>query len=296
MLPTHVSSQPGAAPAVDHDAIAVRAPEKRSASAAEAPAHTAQAPAEQTHAPSHVWSSRFGAAKDFLLGFVNPGAFAAVALGLSGCATTTSPRGGVFGAPLGDPGPTPPPLSQLAYPDVQLGEGHYTIASSGCLLTSLTMASALLHHRADLDPPSANRLVMAANGFSGSGLELPQAAPALGLRVLDREALSASNRVSLSRSLELHLSSGRPVVLGVDYQPGSSSAESAADHFILAYRRTREGHYIAMDPAGGHPVELVADAAGAISYGAAPDRHITEMIFLDSAPFARDPAIVLAGR
>ncbi|MCK6551695.1 hypothetical protein L6R52_38030 [Myxococcota bacterium] len=229
-------------------------------------------------------------ARDVLLGLVDRGAAAAVLLGLVGC-STVAPQGasGVRGAPLGH---TPPPYDQTDYPTLVLGEGRYTIASSGCLLTSLAMASVWHHGRTELTPPRANRLVLANDGFSGSGLELPRAAPALGLRVTDREEVTTSTRARLAGELDRSLAADRPVVLGVDYQPGDSSAVSDADHFILAYRRLGPGRYAAMDPAGGRSIELVADANGKIVYAGAEGRTISEMIFVDRAPFVRDPSAI----
>jgi hypothetical protein len=180
-------------------------------------------------------------------------------------------------------------MSQLDYPEVQLGNGRYTIGTSGCFLTSLAMASCMLHERTDLDPVRANDLVRANRGFSGSGLELSRAAPALGLRVTSRDISSTPDDALLQR-LDASLAAGRPVVIAVDFQPGQSSGESPADHFLLAYARLGPDRWQAMDPAGGNPVVIRRDAAtSTLRYEAAPDRVLTELIFLEKAPFARDP-------
>lgn len=217
-----------------------------------------------------------------------PAAVAAALLGLSACATTQGP-GGRVGAPLSEAG-GPPAMSQLEHPDVKLGTGRFTIASSGCFLTSLTMASAMLHGRRDLDPVLANRMVQRNGGFRGSALDLEQAAPALGLEVVHRETLTAANPRALDQRLDAALADGKPVVMGVDFQPGRTSGYSDADHFIVVYARLGEGRYRAVDPAGGVRLELLRGDDGVLRQRAQSTHRITEMLFLDRDTFARDPA------
>jgi hypothetical protein len=176
-------------------------------------------------------------------------------------------------------------MSQLDYPSVQLGTGRFTIGESGCFLTSLAMASAWVHDRGDLDPVRANALVKARGGFRGSALDLPSAAPALGLRVISRHATRTPGAELLGR-LQAALESGRPVIAGIDLGPGRSSGESDADHFILIHQQLGPELWRALDPAGGVQVELDLDSAtGAIRYRGAPERTLTELIFLHRAPF-----------
>lgn len=223
--------------------------------------------------PRHPWLQ--------LISCATRGALAAALLGLTACSSLTSPATPVRGAPLGLRAPVA--LSQFDYPQARLGAGHYTIASSGCLLTSLTMASSLVHERHDLNPLSANALVLRNGGFSGSALELGPAASALGLSVEHRSALSLGNAKLLGARLDAAMAKGCPVVMGVDYQPGDTSSVSGADHFICAYARLGPGRYAAMDPAGGVKVELCADAQGLLSYRGAPARRISELVFLERA-------------
>ncbi len=230
-------------------------------------------------APKKAWP-------ELLLAY-GKGATAAVLMGLTGCATTG--QGPRIGAPLSKEPPGPPPLSQLDYPQVQLGTGRYTIGSSGCFLTSLTMATSLLHQRKDLDPVLANSLVKQNDGFSGSGLELSRAAPALGLRVLHRAEINDQNRSALDQRLDAALAAGKPVVMGVDFAPGASSGESDADHFILVYGQLGTNRYRALDPAGGVKVELERAADGTLHYRGSSERKISEMLFLDRGTFVRDP-------
>lgn len=225
--------------------------------------------------PRHPWLKLIsGAAR---------GALAAALLGLTACSSLTSPGAPVRGAPIGA---TPVALSQLDYPRARLGEGRYTIASSGCLLTSLTMASSVLHGRHDLDPLRANALVLRNGGYSGSAIELGPAASALGLSVEHRGPLSLGSAKALTTQLDAALAKGCPVVMGVDYQPGGTSSVSGADHFICAYAQLGPGRYAALDPAGGVKVELCADEQGLLSYRGAPERRVSELLFLSRAPFA----------
>ena len=239
----------------------------------EQPLSWTEAPTPRAAAP-HPWLKLIsGAAR---------GALAAALLGLTACSSLTGPGAPARGAPLGHRAPVA--LSQLDYPQARLGEGHYTIASSGCLLTSLTMASSMLHERHDLSPLSANALVLKNGGFSGSAIELGPAASALGLSVEHRRALSAGSAKLLGARLDAALAKGCPVVMGVDYQPGGTSSVSGADHFICAYAQLGPGRYAAMDPAGGLKVELCADEQGLLVYRGAPERRISELVFLSRAP------------
>ena len=68
-------------------------------------------------------------------------------------------------------------LSQLDYPKEKLGNGNKTIATHGCFLTSMTMASTGLTGQ-KLTPATSNVIVRNGDGFSGGGLEPPRAARA----------------------------------------------------------------------------------------------------------------------
>lgn len=206
-----------------------------------------------------------------------------MALGLSACATNSPKKQ----APAFRTGTTPTYWSQLDYPNVQLGNGSYTIGSSGCFLTSLTIASCMLHNRTDLNPELANSRVAARGGFSGSGLKLEIAAPALGLVVKGRSELNAQNRDAMNARLDAHLGSKRPVCVGIDIWPGrASSGESDADHFILIYGKSGD-RYLAADPAGGRTLNLKCGDDGVIRCEGDTSRTVTEMIFLDKSALFR---------
>ncbi len=174
----------------------------------------------------------------------------------------------------------PRPINQLDHPNTQLGNGKYTIAQSGCFLSSITMASNKLHPGQNLGVVDANTKVKAGNGFSGSGLEMSRAAPALGMNMTSRRTLGGVNDATVLSRLDQHLAAGKPAVAGVDFQPGRSSGHSDADHFITIYGK-RGNDYLGMDPAGGVPVTLTKGADGRLVYRGAEDRKLSEVLLLD---------------
>lgn len=191
-------------------------------------------------------------------------------------ARTEQPRNAPSGAGPG----APKPINQLDHPNAQLGNGKYTIAQSGCFLSSITMASNKLHPGQNLGVLDANTKVKAGNGFSGSGLEMARAAPALGMDMTSRRALGGINDATVLNRLDQHLAAGKPAVAGVDFRPGRSSGHSDADHFITIYGK-RGNDYLAMDPAGGRPVTITKGADGRLSYRGADDYKLSEVLLLD---------------
>jgi hypothetical protein len=79
--------------------------------------------------------------------------------------------------------------------------------------------------------------------------------------------------------LDQSLAAGNPVVAGVDYHGGSSSAVSNADHFITITGKNPDGSYNAADPAGGKNITLRVGADGML-HGGAKGYTVSEMTFL----------------
>jgi hypothetical protein len=183
-------------------------------------------------------------------------------------------------------------LSQLDYPQTRLGNGNKTIATHGCFLTSMTMAATGLTGRT-LDPAQANTLVRNGKGFAGGGLEAPLAAKALGMKLVERSAVSDGNAAALRGKLDGWLASGRPVVAGVDLHDGRSTGTrgSDADHFILLVDKNADGSYTALDPLGGRQLTLRVNDAGRLVTPrvVAGDRpyRVDELAFLDARPTTR---------
>lgn len=174
------------------------------------------------------------------------------------------------------------PMSQLDY-NGQLGNGGRTIRQAGCFLTSLAMASSRITGDTSLNPATANSRVRAAGGFSGSNLNAPRAAEALGMRMTGRSAVTGGNQQRMMRELDRNLDAGRPVVVGVDYKGGASSGVSSADHFLTITGRNADGSYTAIDPAGGRELTFRRGEDGYLRARTASGKNyrVSEMAFLD---------------
>jgi hypothetical protein len=203
----------------------------------------------------------------------------AATLWAAGCASL--PRAQLGPSATGRMPPAPTSMSQLDYPDVDLGNGGYrTIAQAGCFLTSLAMASECLTGQR-WDPVTANAQVKQAGAFRGAGLEMPDAAQALGLRVTWRGALDAGDAQAKQGSLRAHLGAGQVAVACVDLGPGSTSGVSEGDHFILIDAAGPNGTFFGVDPAGGVRVRLTSDEQGFLRYGADGSRRVCELVLVE---------------
>jgi hypothetical protein len=159
----------------------------------------------------------------------------------------------VTGNPTGQTGVRP--LSQLDS-NATLGNGPRTIRQSGCLLTSMAMVSNSVNGTS-IGLEQANSRVKSGNGFSGSNMNVGPAANALGMRLNSRASFTG-NTNAMDRALE----QGKPVVVGVDYKAGSSSAMGRTDHFLVVTGRNANGSYSAVDSAGGRELTFNRQANG----------------------------------
>lgn len=164
----------------------------------------------------------------------------------------------VTGQPTGDTGVVP--LAQAASNAV-LGEGPKTIRQVGCLLTSLTMVSNTLTN-ARRTVEEANDVVTAAGGFRGVDMRFGPASERLGLRTTARGAFDGN-----TQPIDRALNTGKPVIAGVDFKDGSSSALGGTDHFLVLTGRTADGGYTAIDAANGKPLTFTRDETGALRAG-----------------------------
>lgn len=176
----------------------------------------------------------------------------------------------VEGSPLGDTRVIP--LAQ-ASSNAILGEGPKTIRQVGCLLTSLTMVSnTLTAHRRSVD--EANRMVTAAGGFQGVNMRFGPASEALGLRTTARGAFTGD-----TSAMDAALAAGKPVIVGVDFKEGFSSALGGADHFLVVTGKNPQGDYTGIDAANGKPLTFSRDDAGDLRAG---HYRLAEFITLES--------------
>lgn len=174
------------------------------------------------------------------------------------------------------------PMSQLDY-NSQLGNGSRTIRQAGCFMTSMTMAASRITGDTSLNPAVANQRIRAAGGYSGSNLNAPRAAEALGMRMTSRDAVTPGNQQRMITNLDRSLEQGRPVVAGVDYKGGSSSGVSNADHFVTITGRNADGSYSAIDPAGGREITFRRGEDGYLHARTASGKNyrVSEMAFFE---------------
>jgi len=140
-----------------------------------------------------------------------------------------------------------------------------------------------------LDPSTANRLVKAGDGFSGGALEAPRAARALGMKLVDRRAMTDGSAAAMRTKLDGWLASGKPAIAGVDLHEGRSTGTSGsnADHFIVIVDKNRDGSYAALDPLGGQKINLYVNDAG---------RLVTNRVVAGSRPYRVDELAFLEVR
>lgn len=124
-----------------------------------------------------------------------------------------------------------------------LGDGPKTIGQAGCLLCCLVMAARHIKNTPNLHVLEAHLRIDSVDGFAGSGLVLPKAARALGLKVEDRGRFETF-------AVAAALAADKPVIVGIDYKQGQSSGMSSADHFVLALSSSTHAFGYA-DPAIG---------------------------------------------
>lgn len=133
----------------------------------------------------------------------------------------------------------------------QLGKGSRTIGGAGCLLTCLTMIARSNTDQKELTPDQANSKIRAQkNGFTGSGLNVLTAASILGIdKAFEREVCDDNEDMLRIKAM---VRQDRPVVIGIDYKEGQSSAIAATDHFVVILGMSKDArHFLIADPAGG---------------------------------------------
>jgi hypothetical protein len=152
-------------------------------------------------------------------------------------------------------------IKQGHYRSTQLGSGDLNISGHGCALCTLAMAATAIGTPnknfwpegllpRDLTAPKANAIIKAAGGFSGSLLNMPVAADALGM-TYDEFGRKRKLKASDVSWIESHLAMGFPVAGHVDYK-----SSKIGDHWILIAQRRPDGTFDAIDPAYGKVVTL----------------------------------------
>jgi LysM repeat protein len=173
-------------------------------------------------------------------GFVAPRA--TLVPGLAGASSTRQFDSSPDGTPIfrqGDP----------AWGHRMLGTGGATISRSGCAMVATAMAISKMSGQT-VTPDALDHYLDTHHGYSGDGLRWNVAAGAAGLN-LERAPWSLSR-------INSELDAGRPVMIGVDYKPGSNGGPNGTDHWLTLTHREQDSSgasvYYANDPALGRQV------------------------------------------
>lgn len=126
-----------------------------------------------------------------------------------------------------------------------------SLAAAGCAMTATAMAISKISGN-PINPGQLDQYLDTHRGYVGNGLIWDTAARARGLN-----AAKSSFRLS---TIDANLKAGKPVVIGVDYKPGSNGGSNGTDHWITIVARTKDSRgrvmYVANDPATGTKVNL----------------------------------------
>ena len=141
-----------------------------------------------------------------------------------------------------------------------LGDGSHTIHEWGCAMCTLTMAASLIGSPTEdwpenvrpgnLNPSVTNGILRKARAFSGSSLDMPRAANALGMTYEEYGKARPTKPEDVS-IIQAHLQCGYPVAAHVAYG-GSTKGR----HWILIMKQYSNGRFGCIDPAYGASVNL----------------------------------------
>jgi hypothetical protein len=160
-----------------------------------------------------------------------------------------------------------------------LGEGTRTIHQWGCAMCTLTMTATAIGSPTDawpvnlrpanLDPSIANTILRKARAFSGSSLNMPRAANALGMTYKEYGKATPTKPEDVT-IIQEHIQSGCPVAAHVAY-----GGSARGRHWILIAKHHSGGSFGCVDPAYGDKVNLTSRPT---SFGKDPHSKKSEMI------------------
>ncbi|MBX5484851.1 MAG: peptidoglycan-binding protein [Myxococcaceae bacterium] len=128
----------------------------------------------------------------------------------------------------------------------------YTIHAAGCAMTATAMAISKISGKT-INPAQLDHYLDTHHGYSGDALMWDVAARSVGLH-------AAKVPWSLS-TINAQLAAGRPVVIGVNYKPGSGGGANGTDHWVTIVGKTvKDGKtlYKVHDPGTGKVTWLKA--------------------------------------
>jgi peptidoglycan hydrolase-like protein with peptidoglycan-binding domain len=144
-----------------------------------------------------------------------------------------------------------------------LGCGDHTIHQWGCAMCTLTMAATLIGSPTDdwpenlrpsnLNPSVTNGILRKARAFSGSSLNMPRAANALGMTYEEYGKATPTKPEDVA-IIQANVQAGYPVAANVAYG-GSTTGR----HWILIVKRHSDGSFGCIDPAYGSGVQLTSN-------------------------------------
>ncbi len=122
-------------------------------------------------------------------------------------------------------------------------------------MTATAMAASQISGR-QIDPGQLDAALDRNGGYTRNSLNWDRAAAQYGLGVQQQDIRNPAGMTAVNAQLD----AGRPVVLGVDYKPGSRGGANGTDHWITLTGRTRDAQgnsvYTANDPNGGRQITL----------------------------------------
>lgn len=129
---------------------------------------------------------------------------------------------------------------------------HYTIRAAGCAMTATAMAISKISGK-PINPGQLDAYLDKHGGYYGDGLVWNTAARARGL---------SATKVGWSlKTIDANLKLGRPVVIGVNFKPGSGGGANGTDHWItIVGKKVQNGKvlYKVNDPGTGKVTWLKA--------------------------------------
>lgn len=135
-----------------------------------------------------------------------------------------------------------------------------TIGSRGCAMTSMAMALSKLSGQA-ITPLVLDSFLDAHGGYKGDALVWAKAGQAV------HPSLHVQKHTHWDlAAIDGSLAEGRPVVLAVDYKPGSSGGSLGTDHWVCLTRRDSvdPSLYYANDPATGAQIAFRLQEDGSL--------------------------------
>lgn len=155
-----------------------------------------------------------------------------------------------------------------------------TIAAAGCAMTAMAMALSKVAG-STYTPLQLDTYLDVSEGYKGGAIVWDVAARIAGFR---------AGKVPWSRErVAAELADGRPVVVGVDYKPGSQGGKDGTDHWIVITATTDAELFSANDPATGEAILLKPREDGTLFGG--PQGYVTtgQMVVLSRQEVTEQP-------